>query len=82
MFGFFIMSAGPIAFQYGAEASYSATESASQGLLLLAGQISGILFVIGVNSASVKIVMYTFIALIIANIIMSRRLKESYQKPK
>ena len=41
IFGFFIMSAGPIGFQYGAEKSYPAPESTSQGIILLVGQISG-----------------------------------------
>jgi len=43
--GFFVLSAGPIGFQYGAEISYPAPESSSQGLLLLSGQISGLIFV-------------------------------------
>jgi Na+/melibiose symporter-like transporter len=42
--GFFVMSAGPIGFQYAAEIGRPAPESTSQGLLLLVGQISGILF--------------------------------------
>jgi len=42
--GFFVMSAGPIGFQYAAEVTYPAPESSSQGLLLLAGQISGMVF--------------------------------------
>jgi len=44
LLGFFVMSAGPIGFQYAAEVSYPAPEASSQGLLLLAGQISGMLF--------------------------------------
>jgi len=47
--GFFIMSAGPIGFQYAAEISYPAPESISQGLLLWVGQISGLLFVAGMS---------------------------------
>lgn len=47
--GFFVMSAGPIAFQYAAEVSYPAAESASQGILLWVGQLSGILFVAGMS---------------------------------
>lgn len=80
VFGFFIMSAGPIAFQYGAEASYPATESLSQGLLLMAGQISGILFVIGLNSVGAQIAMIVFIVLTIINVLLSTRLKESYRE--
>ncbi len=43
--GFFIMAAGPIGFQYGAEISYPAPESTSQGIILLVGQISGLAFI-------------------------------------
>jgi MFS family permease len=43
--GFFVMSAGPIGFQYAAEISYPAPESASQGMLLWVGQLSGMIFV-------------------------------------
>jgi len=48
--GFFIMSAGPIGFQYAAEISAPAPEASSQGLILLAGQISGILFIFGMDA--------------------------------
>ncbi len=47
--GFFVMSAGPIAFQYAAEVSYPAPESASQGILLWIGQLSGMVFVAGMS---------------------------------
>lgn len=48
--GFFIMSAGPIGFQYAAEVSAPAPEAASQGLILLAGQISGIAFIFAMDA--------------------------------
>jgi sugar phosphate permease len=44
--GFFLLSAGPIGFQYAAEITYPAPEGMSNGLLLLMGQISGIIFII------------------------------------
>lgn len=47
--GFFVMSAGPIGFQYAAEVSYPARESTSQGFLLWAGQLTGMLFVAGMS---------------------------------
>jgi len=47
--GFFILSAGPIGFQYAAEVSYPAPESASQGMLLWVGQLSGMIFVAGMS---------------------------------
>ena len=49
--GFFVMSAGPIGFQYAAEIGRPAPESTSQGLLLLAGQASGIAFMLAMASA-------------------------------
>lgn len=79
-FGFFIMSAGPIGFQYGAEKSYPAPESTSQGIILLAGQISGIIFVFGLNKMGVIIAMSAFIILTVLNILISTRLKESMSK--
>jgi MFS family permease len=48
--GFFVMSAGPIGFQYAAEIGRPAPESTSQGLLLLVGQASGMAFMIPLGS--------------------------------
>ena len=50
--GFFLLSTGPIGFQYGAEVAYPAPEGTSNGLLLLMGQIPGIIFVFGMDSLS------------------------------
>jgi Na+/melibiose symporter-like transporter len=80
VFGFFIMSAGPIGFQYGAEKSYPAPESTSQGIILLMGQLSGIIFVFGVNKAGVLIAMTAFIILTVFNVFLSLRLKESMSR--
>lgn len=80
VFGFFIMSAGPIGFQYGAEKSYPAPESTSQGIILMVGQISGIVFVFGVNQFGILVAMISFILLTIFNIFISARLKESMNR--
>lgn len=77
-FGFFIMSAGPIGFQYGAERSHPSPESISQGLILLVGQLSGIMFVIGINSFGVVNAMLIFIALVVLNIFLTLWISESY----
>jgi MFS family permease len=45
LLGFFVMSAGPIGFQYAAEVCHPAPESSSQGMLLWVGQLTGMLFV-------------------------------------
>ncbi len=81
--GFFIMSAGPIGFQYGAEVSYPAPESTSQGLILLAGQISGIIFIFGMDtfraagSGSMTPFMIVFIALTLVCVGVCLNLNES-----
>lgn len=80
VFGFFIMSAGPIGFQFGAEKSYPAPESTSQGIILMMGQISGIIFVFGVNKAGIFAAMISFVLLNIFNIFLSTRLNESMNR--
>ncbi|GBD93453.1 putative glucarate transporter [bacterium BMS3Abin05] len=81
--GFFMMSAGPIGFQYGAELSYPAPEATSQGLILLAGQISGILFIFGMDklrsssTGAMTPSLVIFIGLIILTFLLALKLKES-----
>jgi cyanate permease len=48
--GFFLLSSGPVGFQYGAEITYPVSEGTSNGMLLLMGQISGIAFIFGMDS--------------------------------
>ena len=80
IFGFFMMGVGPIGFQYGAEKSYPAPESTSQGIILMMGQISGIIFVVGVNKIGIFITMIAFIILTTFNVYISTRLKESMSR--
>ena len=78
--GFFIMSAGPVGFQYAAEVSSPAPEAASQGLLLFAGQISGIFLVMGMSmkqSAYINEFLYFFVFIAFFLLIAILRLKES-----
>ncbi len=78
IFGFFLLGAGaPVGFQYCAEITYPAPESTSQGVILLAGQISGILFIIGMNIIGMIPSMMIFIGLVIVNVIISFLIKES-----
>ncbi len=49
-FGFFLLSAGPIGFQYAAEITHPAPEGTSNSMLLVMGQISGILFIFAMNA--------------------------------
>jgi len=81
--GFFVMSAGPVGFQYAAEICYPAPESTSQGILLWVGQISGILFVIGMsikNNIYLPYVMGLFTLLAILSFIVVLFVKESNVK--
>ena len=76
--GFFLLGGGaPIGFQYSAEISSPAPESTSQGLILLAGQISGILFILGMNSLGMMPFMYFYILLAVVNIVITLMIKES-----
>jgi cyanate permease len=81
--GFFLLSSGPIGFQYGAEITYPASEGTSNGMLLLMGQISGIAFIFGMDSfksaltGSMTRSLVLMIGLMVLSIVMSFRLKES-----
>jgi MFS family permease len=54
VFGFFLLSAGPIAFQYGAEVAHPAPEGTSNSLLILMGQVSGIVFIVAMDALKDK----------------------------
>jgi hypothetical protein len=81
--GFFLLSAGPIGFQYGAEIAYPAPEGTSNGLLLLMGQISGIAFILGMDffkapgSGSMTYSLLILTGLLILSFLLAIRLKES-----
>ena len=81
--GFFLLSAGPIGFQYGAEIAYPTPEGTSNGLLLLMGQISGILFIFGMDSfkapgtGSMTASLLVLVGLMVLGLLISTRLKES-----
>jgi len=81
--GFFLLSAGPIGFQYGAEITYPAPEGTSNGLLLLMGQISGILFILGMDSlkdptsGTMTTSLLVLVGLLVVAVLLSTRLKES-----
>jgi Na+/melibiose symporter-like transporter len=78
--GFFVMSAGPIGFQYAAEVSYPAPESTSQGLLLLIGQVTGMIFVAGMSIQQNHFIgtfMTLFVGLTLVTMILGTTLRES-----
>ena len=78
IFGFFLLGAGaPVAFQYAAEVTHPAPESTSQGLLLLVGQVSGILFIIGMNKFGMIRSLAVFVVMAIMVVALSFMLQES-----
>lgn len=82
MFGFFLLAAGPIGFQYGAELTYPTPEGTSNGLLLLMGQFSGIAFILGMDAlkspetGAMTTSLTIMIVLMAVCIFLTTRLKE------
>jgi MFS family permease len=80
--GFFLLSAGPIGFQYGAEITYPTPEGTSNGFLLLMGQISGIIFIFGMDAlkspqtGSMTLSLVALIGLVALCLILAALLKE------
>jgi len=83
VFGFFLLSAGPIGFQYGAEVTHPTPEGTSNGLLLLMGQISGIVFILGLDSfkspetGSMTLPLIVLIGLMVLSLLFCTKLKEA-----
>ncbi len=75
--GFFMVSAMPIGFQYSAEIAYPAPESSSQGITILAGNLSGILFIFGMDAVGVTPFMIAFIVMIVVCAFLTTLMKES-----
>jgi cyanate permease len=80
--GFFLLSSGPIGFQYGAEIARPTPEGTSTGLLLLMGQVSGIAFIFGMDSfktgsGSMTPSLVVLIGLMFLSLLATTRLHES-----
>ena len=80
--GFFMMGVGPVAFQYGAEIAYPLPEGTSYGMLMVMGQISGVLFTLmmyglRLKSGSMSVSLLILSVLLAAGVVLTFRLKES-----
>jgi MFS family permease len=78
--GLALMSAGPIGFQYAAETTAPVPESVSQGLLLLVGQVSGLVFTAGMSLGGPQVMRWWlggFTVLMAVMALLTLRLKES-----
>ena len=82
IFGFFLLAAGPVGFQYGAEITHPTPEGTSNGMLLLMGQISGIIFIFGMDgfkspeTGSMTLPLVVLIGLMVLSVLFCLRLKE------
>jgi cyanate permease len=82
-YGFFLLSSGPIGFQYGAEITYPVSEGTSNGFLILMGQISGIAFIFGMDSYKSSVTgsmtrpLIILSGFMLLSLLISTRLKES-----
>jgi cyanate permease len=80
--GFFLLSSGPIGFQYGAEVTFPTPEGTSNGLLILMGQISGIVFIFAMDAfkspetGSMTTSLVVLIVLMAMSIILGTLLRE------
>jgi MFS family permease len=83
LLGFCLLSAGPVGFQYGAEITYPAPEGTSNGMVMLMGQIAGIIFIFGMDSlrspgtGSMTFSLLILIGLVFISMLVCTRLKES-----
>lgn len=83
VFGFFLLSAGPVGFQYAAEITYPTPEGTSNGMLLLMGQISGIVFILGMDifkspeTGSMTLPLLVLIGLMVLSLVIATRLREA-----
>jgi hypothetical protein len=80
--GFFLLSSGPIGFQYGAEIAYPAPEGTSNGVVMMMGQISGIIFILAMDAFKSPVAgsmlgpLLVLIGLFVVSLLVSTRLHE------
>jgi len=80
--GFFLLSSGPIGFQYGAEITHPTPEGTSNGLLLMMGQVSGIAFIFAMDAlkspqtGAMTVSLNVLIALMAVSILLGALLHE------
>ncbi len=80
--GFFLLSSGPIGFQYGAEITHPTPEGTSNGLLLMMGQVSGIAFIFAMDAlkspqtGAMTVSLNVLIGLMAASILLAVLLHE------
>jgi sugar phosphate permease len=83
VFGFFLLSSGPIGFQYAAEITHPAPEATSNSLLFVMGQLSGIAFIFAMDalkapgSGSMAFPMLLLVAATLVSVLLGAFLRDS-----
>lgn len=83
IFGFFLLSAGPIGFQYAAEITHPAPEGTSNTLLIVMGQISGIAIIFAMDAlkspatGAMTASLLGLAGLTVISVLLATRLRES-----
>jgi sugar phosphate permease len=81
-FGFFLLSSGPIGFQYGAEITHPAPEGTSNSFLIVMGQVSGIAIIFAMDAfkapdGSMAVSLFVILALMALSVLLACFLRES-----
>ena len=83
VFGFFLLSSGPIGFQYAAEITYPAPEGTSNSLLIVMGQLAGIVFIYGMDAlksratGSMTTPLLGLVVLMLVSLVLGALLRDS-----
>jgi MFS family permease len=86
-FGAFLLSSGPIGFQYAAEITHPVPEGTSNGLLLMMGQISGIVFILAMDAlrtpstGAMTPSLLALVGLLVVGLALATRLREPSRLP-
>ncbi|TNF37365.1 MAG: MFS transporter [Deltaproteobacteria bacterium] len=76
--GIFLLGGGaPVGFQYAAEVSFPAAEAVSQGVIMLVGQVSGVLFILAIDAIGIMPMMYVFAGLGVLMVLIAVMMRES-----
>ena len=76
--GFFLLGgAAPIGFQFAAEVSHPVPESVSQGVIQMAGQLSGIACIVGMNLIGMLLSLWIYVGFAVALVALAWLLDES-----
>ncbi|MFX1250102.1 MAG: MFS transporter [Promethearchaeota archaeon] len=71
LFGFGVVSASPVALEYAVEATHPVPEASSNGMLMMVGQIGGILLILGLENMQLQPSGDYFPALILQTILLA-----------